>query len=277
MSSDVQLRIVGSIDSVMDALKISAPENNSLKAGSIGIVQGWAVIIDDPSSCTGAFYSIDGSPVFELTYGLLREDVAQNLGDSRYATCGFSGLFSTSGLTESEHLLEISLRDAHGRYAKLEKKFVFSVQAVDAVSQQDADVAIESREPRWQAATGVTLGQIDEAIVLGEDNTKRGGSVRVKRGATLFVRGWAIDQSTFRLARAILLRIDESTFFPTVYGLDRDDVAVSLERPDLLKCGFAATLETASLSLGLHRISMRVAGEQGAVFDAPSVLSIVVE
>ena len=277
-SNKEALQIIGCIDSVEDALHTRPGSGSTLRRESVGSVRGWLVFPEDPSACTGAFFSIDGNRFVELVYGYVRQDVAASLSDSRYVGSGFSGLFSPAGLAPGEHRIEVSLRDNRGRFVTLDSSFTFVLEDSD-LSASDPGVQDPGQiERAWSTTVGTTLGNIDEITVLGQDAPPEDALVlRARRGSMLAVRGWAIDERESKLAVAVKLVIDSKDCYPTVYGMERADVADALERPDFDKSGFVAILKTSNLSVGTHRISMRVAGESGAVYDVDSAYSIEVE
>jgi len=73
----------------------------------------------------------------------------------------------------------------------------------------------------------------------------------------LTVRGWAVDVKAQSVAGGAFFEIDGITF-PTVYGMDRPDVAKALARPTCRYSGFECEIPTTALALGEHVLSLKI-------------------
>ena len=58
----------------------------------------------------------------------------------------------------------------------------------------------------------------------------------------------------------------DQTAHPTIYGLDRGDVAAHFGNPAYSQSGFAFEIEAARLNKGLHMVSLRVVSAAGDCF-----------
>jgi hypothetical protein len=91
----------------------------------------------------------------------------------------------------------------------------------------------------------------------------------LRRNERIPIDGWAIDSRTGKPALSVEVVIDDGVRSPTRFGSARPDVVDRLNDDDFLNSGFAATLDTARLGWGEHRISLAV-GERDRLARHPS-------
>jgi hypothetical protein len=94
---------------------------------------------------------------------------------------------------------------------------------------------------------------------------------------TITIEGWAVD-SRADVASAIWITIDGKIQIPTLYGLDRQDIASNLGNPNLRYSGFIASFSSSVFSLGNHRIYLTIVtnGEQ-YVYQSTETVDLLVE
>jgi hypothetical protein len=114
-----------------------------------------------------------------------------------------------------------------------------------------------------------TEGNIDVHRSLGNQDpmVERAASANVRRGATYFVRGWAIDLTRRRIPWDVLVEVDGRVVpAQTRLQIARPDVA-STFGGDVVLSGFTATFDTRSLAIGPHDLSVRaIVGRRGAAY-----------
>ena len=73
---------------------------------------------------------------------------------------------------------------------------------------------------------------------------------------TIKIMGWAVDRQANDAASAVFIKIDGKLIVPTVYGLDRQDVANHLGSSRFEFCGYIAVFSSAILGAGQHTMSL---------------------
>jgi phosphoglycerol transferase len=97
-------------------------------------------------------------------------------------------------------------------------------------------------------------------------------SVRVSSSGAFSVVGWAVDSRGQALAGDVDIVIGDRAF-PTIYGLDRPDVASYLNVPGYIASGFSARLGGSEIGEGERRLSIRIlAADRRCYYQGPSVL-----
>ncbi len=85
------------------------------------------------------------------------------------------------------------------------------------------------------------------------------------------VVGWAVDRKLEAVALAVDVVID-TTPFPSLYGLDRRDVAEYFKQPAYNSSGFASDIPRDVLEKGTHMLSLRVVSSDGACYyESPRI------
>ena len=102
------------------------------------------------------------------------------------------------------------------------------------------------------------------------------GPVRTDRARGLKIAGWAVDQSRASLAAGVDVVLDQVPF-PTMYGLERADVAQYFKQPQYRQSGFMAEIPRRQLGKGDHRISIRVAASNRECYYESAPVAVVVE
>jgi hypothetical protein len=122
-----------------------------------------------------------------------------------------------------------------------------------------ASAAADALRPMLTATGSIDhVGAIDVVSTSTPD-----GRAGVPKGAILNVHGWAaIVQEPARNA-GIYLRIDDGPPLAALTGLDRADVAASLDSEAYRKSGFRGLLSTAHLAPGKHHLSLAVLDSRG--------------
>jgi hypothetical protein len=81
------------------------------------------------------------------------------------------------------------------------------------------------------------------------------------------VKGWAIDIADNKIADSVYICIDNNTIIPTIYSLQRTDVADHFKNNDLEYCGFWASFSSGILKEGNHRLNLIVVTKnQGEIY-----------
>jgi hypothetical protein len=80
---------------------------------------------------------------------------------------------------------------------------------------------------------------------------------------TVTITGWAVDEQANDLAKAVFVTIDRTIDIPTLYGLQRPDVAAEYGNSKYVSSGFVASFSTTILSDGEHSISLEIVSQDG--------------
>jgi hypothetical protein len=98
---------------------------------------------------------------------------------------------------------------------------------------------------------------IDAVIIDGRVVAPVSRTLRVKRGQSLFVAGWALDTHTMDEAAGLAVSIDRGTPQRLAgYGLPRSDVAMALGIPEAGQSGFRARVPIERLGPGMHVLQL---------------------
>ena len=105
---------------------------------------------------------------------------------------------------------------------------------------------------------GTTLFSID--IVNGHVPGQEGSSIIVNAQSekTITISGWALDQGVQEVAGGVFVDVDGQLDIPSLYGLDRQDVAEHFENNRYRLSGFMASFATSVLGEGQHTLSLKI-------------------
>lgn len=121
---------------------------------------------------------------------------------------------------------------------------------------------------------GQTFTDINQ---LGTANGPFGGVlVHVDGSRELRVSGWAVDRAAASTGAGVDVVLDR-TSFPTIYGLDRNDVAAALKSADYTRSGFMAAVPASRLPPGSHTLSLRVASADGRCYYETLSQAVAIE
>jgi hypothetical protein len=96
-------------------------------------------------------------------------------------------------------------------------------------------------------------------------------------GATLSIRGWAVDPSgpDVRVAASIVVGIGDARYFEVPVRVGRPDVAVALGNHELKESGFMGFVSLAGLRPGRYPLSVSIVpAESAEYFDIPCTRAI---
>jgi len=95
---------------------------------------------------------------------------------------------------------------------------------------------------------------------------------------TITITGWAVDEEANDVASAVFITIDGRIDIPTLYGLDRQDIANYFKNSNFRFSGYIATFSSSILSEGEHIISLKIVSEDGVhYYHQEQVLYLVVK
>jgi hypothetical protein len=80
------------------------------------------------------------------------------------------------------------------------------------------------------------------------------------------------------IASAVWITVDGKIQIPTLYGLERQDIAINLGKPSLSSSGFIASFSSSEFSLGNHTIYLTIVtnGEQ-YVYQSTVTVELLIE
>jgi hypothetical protein len=117
--------------------------------------------------------------------------------------------------------------------------------------------------------SGTALGKLDEwrfvDTLLRDADPER--SLRIPRGSSLYVRGWALLPDPPRPARGVIIVVNDDVWFETAYRRPRRDIAAAIGGPGTGECGYASIGKFAGLSVGWHHFVVVVLGENDTYYD----------
>jgi hypothetical protein len=128
--------------------------------------------------------------------------------------------------------------------------------------------SIGPEHPTLDAAIASNLPQAPEQTLYAVDTVAHDGNVTlvscmveplsVDRGGTVRITGWAVDKPAEAQAGGVIALVDGASPVNARYGTSRPDVARALGSPSYERSGFEASIDTADLSPGLHRIAFAI-------------------
>ena len=212
------------------AVYIDSPAPGAVVSGVVPVT-GWT--LDSTATGGSAIASVqvkvDGTAAGTATYGSSRPDVcAAYPGRPGCPNVGFTYQLNTGTLTPGTHLLTVSATDSNA--SPDTGSWSISIQV------NPVNVHIDSPQPGTTVSGAVTLA------------------------------GWALDNisGTGVAISSVQVKVDGNVVGNATYGSSRPDVcAVYTGRPGCPNVGFTYSLNTASLSLGQHTITVSATDTNG--------------
>jgi hypothetical protein len=152
-----------------------------------------------------------------------------------------------------------SVLAADSRYVAYDLTSLNTTGATEAVrgeAPQSLGLPPKPASAELAACGGPPLYTIDEAGNL--KGPLAGRTPVVDLGAQLTLLGWAVDQTTQRVAGGVEVVVDGSRIFSATYGAQRSDVASYFKLPAYEPSGFSASVPAKILGVGSHRFALRV-------------------
>jgi hypothetical protein len=116
------------------------------------------------------------------------------------------------------------------------------------------------------SVNGEVISPASSSIVIHRDRQK-----------TMTINGWAVDNASANTASAVFITIDGRIDIPALYGLDRQDVAKAYENPKYRFSGYVATFSSNILTVGVHKLSIKIVSEDGLhYYETGELLCLVV-
>jgi hypothetical protein len=242
----------GSLDEVVDESRGLRVTPNGRAAtvprGAVLTLRGWFYDPNLPTSGVEAFAVVDGVQAFAATYGATRLDAVELTGTPNV---GFDARVPTAGLAPGVHEISIAARAGGPEGPTLRMPVAMRIVVGDML-------------PARVKLDAMAAAFIDD-IVRIQPGVPRdfGAPLRLARGDTLFVRGWAIDEVSVSPAAGVVLLIDRSLEETAVYGLPRGDVAAARGSESFLPTGFTAEIDTTVMEAGKHSVECYVLAADG--------------
>lgn len=118
-----------------------------------------------------------------------------------------------------------------------------------------------------------TLYSVD--AINKEDLNKRKNVTYSTDKDKISIEGWAIDESMGRPAKAVFITIDDKINIPTMYGLEREDVANAYKNKNYKYSGFKASFTPNILQNGSHNLLVKIESEKGYYKANPNITLII--
>jgi len=196
----------------------------------------------------------------------------------RMAAEGFAAIvIDRYGYPDNGALIEVQLRaqlPADHRLAHTDR-----YTAIDIRSELSKTTGIPPLSRHGAMTTGMTSCDGPPRVsvdLVGEHAAPIGSPpVRIRGGEDLKVTGWAVDEINGTTGAGLDITIDRLPF-PSVYGMDRPDVADHLQQPAYRPSGFIAAIPASSVGPGAHQVTVRlVAADQGCYYESANLITVV--
>lgn len=83
------------------------------------------------------------------------------------------------------------------------------------------------------------------------------------KGGAIEITGWAVDKNADGPASAVFITIDDEMNIPSIYGLDRPDVANTYKNKNFRYSGFRASFASSILEYGPHNFTIKIVSKDG--------------
>ena len=96
------------------------------------------------------------------------------------------------------------------------------------------------------------------------NHARQAESIVIDKGeGTIEITGWAVDKNADGPASAVFIVIDDEMNIPSIYGLDRPDVADAYENKNFRYSGFRASFASSILIDGPHSFAIKIVSKDG--------------
>jgi hypothetical protein len=221
------------INNAAPTVWIDTPAGKATVSGVV-TVAGWA--IDNASIVGTAIGSVqvrvDGVAVGNATYGISRPDVCSAFpGRTGCPNVGYTFALNTAGWSAGPHVITVSATDGDGTG----EAGLASVTVTTPVSATAPTVVIDA------PVAGATVG----------------GAVTIA--------GWALDNVSAATAiGSVKVLVDGAVVGNATYGVSRPDVCNAYPgRPGCPNVGYTFTLNSGTLTLGSHTITVKASDNDG--------------
>ncbi len=249
---------IGNVDDIrfQDALVRDVDPSGArrIPAGCSLYLRGW-VFTPQPQPASEVFVLVGSDVVYPVRYGDVRWDIATHYDDPALERVGFRGIYPLAGLPLGSYDIRLAafdadtddyhLLDPRERFEIVESRFLFPGKHV--APKGNIEVSIDSIE------------------TYGGHRAHR-GSLSVRRGETVVVRGWAVDRERSTAAGGVFALIDGKQYVGGVHGLPRHDVALALDMFDARRSGFTIRVPIQGLTGGSHKLEIVSLAADGVAY-----------
>lgn len=259
---------MGNLDDIrfQDALvrDVDPSRTRKIPSGCNVYLRGW-IFTPPPRPANDVFVLIGNDVAYPVVYGDARWDIATHYDDPGLERVGFRGVYPLAALplgsydirvaafnpdTDDYHLLE-----SGERFEIIESRYLFPGKRV--APKGHIEVKIDSIE-----------------TYLGHKPHR--GSLSVRRGETVVVRGWAIDHEKSTAAGGIFALIDGKEYVGGVHGLPRHDVALALDMFGARRCGFTIRIPIRGVTNGSHKVDIVSLAADGVSYSVTAGVKLAV-
>ncbi len=239
---------LGNLDEVrfQDALirNVDPDGLRRIPAGCRVYLRGW-VCTPPGQAASEVFVLVGGDASYPVVYGDRRRDIATHYENFDLEHVGFRGVFPLAGLPLGHYDFRLAaIAVETGDYHVLDTGERFEI--------------VESRH-LFPGKSVAPKGRVElkiDAIETYSGKVPARGSLDVRRGETVLVRGWAIDREQVSAAGGVFALIDGKEYVGGVHGLPRNDVALALDLLEARKCGFTIRIPTDGFARGAHKLDI---------------------
>ena len=128
----------------------------------------------------------------------------------------------------------------------------------------------DSDQDRLSKINADTYGHIDVINQTGQTEP-----ITIDKGeiGTIEIMGWAVDKNADGPASAVFITIDDEMNIPSIYGLDRPDVADAYKNKNFRYSGFRASFASSILEDGPHTLKIKIVSKGGAGYYTSSQIA----
>ncbi len=228
-----QFRILGP-----PSVFIDTPGAGAVVTSGTVTISGWAI---DNTSLIGSaissvLVSVDGFSAGTASYGIVRADVCAVFpARPGCPNVGFAYLLNTAVLSNGNHTVAVSVTDSDGTPDS--SSVAIGITVSNSVAASPPSVFIDAPLAGAVVASGMVA-----------------------------ISGWAVDNtsSVGTAIASVVVKVDGTIAGTATYGISRPDVcAVFPGRLNCPRVGYSYSLDTRTLSTGLHTITVSAADSDG--------------
>ena len=259
---------LGNLDDIrfQDALVRNVDPQNQrrIPAGCNLYLRGW--VFTPPAQPASEVFMLIGADVAApVIYGDARWDIAAHYEDPNVERVGFRGVFPLTGLPLGSYDIRMAA-------------FVPNTDDYHLLDRDERFEVVESRHlfpGKFVAPKGNIEVSVDSIETYTGQRPQR-GSLSVRRGETVAIRGWAVDRERSSAAGGVFALIDGKEYIGGVHGLPRHDVALALDMFGARRCGFTIRVSIRGLTIGSHKLQIVTLAADGVSYSVVDGVKLAV-
>ena len=235
-----------------------------IPAGCSVYLRGW-VFAPPHQPASDVFLLIGADVAAPVLYGEARWDIASAYDDPKLEHVGFRGVYPLAGLPLGSYDIRIAA-------------FVPNTNDYHLFETSERFEIVESHHlfPGTRLAPKDSIEFYLDSITTKAGRQPRRGSLNVRRGETVAIRGWAIDHEQSSAATGIFALIDGKEYIGGIHGLPRHDVALARDMFGARRCGFTIRVPVRGLAPGSHKLQIVAVAADGVSYAVADGVKLTV-